>query len=49
MYASFVAAVKSLEREVLVVYYAARDARTPFISKLLSWLVSHHGVFQVVQ
>lgn len=39
LYARFKAAVKQLKRDVLALYYAVHDPRTPFLSKLLPWLV----------
>jgi uncharacterized membrane protein YkvA (DUF1232 family) len=33
------AAVKQLKRDVLALYYALHDPRTPLLSKLLPWLV----------
>jgi len=35
----FKAAVKQLKRDVLALYYAVHDPRTPLLSKLLPWLV----------
>lgn len=38
-YARFKGAVRSLKREVLALYYALHDPRTPWACKLLPWLV----------
>ncbi|GBF94114.1 hypothetical protein Rsub_07101 [Raphidocelis subcapitata] len=38
-YARFKGAVRSLKREVLALYYAIGDPRTPWACKLLPWLV----------
>lgn len=35
----FKAAVKQLKRDVLALYYAVHDPRTPLLSKILPWLV----------
>lgn len=39
IWARFKAAVKQLKRDVLALYYALHDPRTPLLSKLLPWLV----------
>ena len=39
MFAAFKAAAKSLKREVLALFYAVHDPRTPFFAKLIPWLV----------
>jgi uncharacterized membrane protein YkvA (DUF1232 family) len=36
---SFKAAVKQLKHDVLALYYAVHDPRTPWLSKILPWLV----------
>lgn len=38
-WARFKAAVKRLKHDVLALYYAVHDPRTPLLSKLLPWLV----------
>ena len=39
MIAAFKAAVKALKREVLALYYAVHDSRTPRIAKIIPWIV----------
>lgn len=39
MYAAVKAAAKALKREVLALYYAIQDERTPLLAKVLPWLV----------
>ena len=39
MYAAVKAAAKALKREVLALYYAIQDKRTPLLAKILPWLV----------
>ena len=39
MYAAVKAAAKALKREILALYYAIQDKRTPLLAKVLPWLV----------
>jgi hypothetical protein len=39
LYARFKAAMKRMKREVLALYYAVHDPRTPWLAKILPWLV----------